>query len=295
MQTTDIVLSLIIFLIFIGLYAFNTFSIGIQNIQKNWPSYRCNPTIMPFASWFGHDPIQNFTYCIQNMQTSYMGNLLKPTHYAMNVMHSLIQGIINDINWVRKKIENMVSNIMNIVSSIMGTFMNILIQFQRLIIKLKDTMSKMLGVVTTIVYLIDSGIKTGESTMAGPIGGSLRFLCFHPDTPVFMKNGERRKMCDVSIGDVLDDDRKIIATIQLKGRETEPFYKIYSKTLGEYIYITGGHLIQDPDTNAFIHVKNIKDAVECPIEEVDNSLMSCLITDDHLIRIGEYTFWDWED
>ncbi len=293
MKTSDIVLTLIIIIIFIGIYAFNTFSVGIDNIKKNWPLYRCNPTVMPFASWFGHDPIENFTYCIQNMQTSYMGNLLKPTNYAMSLMHNLIQGIMDDINWIRKKIENLVSNLMNIISSIMGTFVNIIIQFQKLIIKLKDTVSKVLGIVTTIVYLIDSGIKTGESTMAGPIGGTLRYLCFHPDTLLKTKTRNYIKMKDIEIGDVLDKNRKVIATMKLKGSAHEPFYKLYSTELNDYIYVTGGHLIQDPISNEFIHVRDMKNAELCC--SMDNSLMSCLITDDHLIEIGEYLFWDWED
>ena len=42
----------------------------MKDIKDNWPEYRCNPT-MPFASQFGVDPSENFTYCIQNMQTGY--------------------------------------------------------------------------------------------------------------------------------------------------------------------------------------------------------------------------------
>lgn len=293
MKSADIFLSLSIVLIFVGIYAFNTFSVGIENIKKNWPTYRCNPTVMPFASWFGHDPMQNFTFCIQNMQTSYMGNLLKPTNYAMSLVQDLIKGIMENIDWIRKKISSVVSNLMKVISSIMGIFINIILQFQRLIIKLKDTVSKVLGIVTTLVYIIDSGVKTGQSTMAGPIGGTLRYLCFDPDTPLKKIDGTIIKMKDVEIGDILDKNRKVIATMKLKGSKEEPFYKLYSKDLDEYIYVTGGHLIQDPITKKFIHTKNMKNAELC--EDRDNSLMNCLITDDHLIEIGEFLFWDWED
>lgn len=293
MKSSDIFLSLIIFVIFIGIYAFNTFSVGLENIKKNWAVYRCNPTIMPFASWFGHDPVKNFTFCVQNMQTSYMSYLLKPTNYALKLVHGIINEIMESINWIRKKIKNLVDNIMVVIASIMGIFVNILIQFQQMIIKLKDTVYKTLGIVTTMVYLVDSGMKTGQSTMKGPIGGTLRYLCFHPNTPMIMKNGEKKKMCEIEIGDVLEDNRKILATMKLKGQDNDVFYKIYSEELNEYIYITGGHLIQHPKTKQFIHVKDLDEAIKC--DEKDTSLMNCLITDDHLIKIGEYLFWDWED
>ena len=29
--------------------------------------------------------------------------------------------------------------------------------------------------------------------------------------------------------------------------------------------------------------------------DFETDTLSCLITDDHLIKLGEHTFWDWED
>jgi hypothetical protein len=42
-------------------------SVGIKKIKKNWPEYRCNPTIMPFASLFGQDTMTNFAFCVENL------------------------------------------------------------------------------------------------------------------------------------------------------------------------------------------------------------------------------------
>ena len=52
MKSSDISLSIIIILIFILLYVFNILVVGIKNVKKNWPKYRCNPVVMPFASFF---------------------------------------------------------------------------------------------------------------------------------------------------------------------------------------------------------------------------------------------------
>ena len=72
MKGSDIFLAVIIILIFLALYSFNIIAVGMKKIQSNWPQYRCNPTVMPFASHFGQDPMANFTYCIQNMQKNFM-------------------------------------------------------------------------------------------------------------------------------------------------------------------------------------------------------------------------------
>ena len=73
MNTSDITYSIIIVVIFIFLYIFNILSVGIKRIEDDWPEYRCNPIIMPFASVFGYDPISNFSFCIQTMMSNYMG------------------------------------------------------------------------------------------------------------------------------------------------------------------------------------------------------------------------------
>ena len=49
----------------------------IKEIKENWPKYRCNPVYMPLSD----DMSADFTYCIQNMQTDYMGYLLQPLTY----------------------------------------------------------------------------------------------------------------------------------------------------------------------------------------------------------------------
>ena len=296
MKAKDIFLSFIIILVFIGIYAFNIFSVGLENIKKNWPKYRCNPMIMPFAGYMGHEAGANFTYCIQNMQTNYMQYLLKPTHYAMSVTKDSIGGVMNDVQWIRKKIADFVGTIMSIVKSIMGIFVNILIQFQRLVIKIKDVMAKLLGIMATFIYLIDGGIQTGTSIMAGPIGGTLRFLCFHPDTEIKMQNGEKKLMKDIRPGEILSNGSNVLAYLNIVGNKTDnnnKYYKIFSEVEQSYIYVTGSHKIFDSKTNSFIPVKTYDLATVAP--EVVSDNMNCLVTDDHLIPIGEYIFWDWED
>lgn len=296
MKFKDIFLVFIILLMFLAIFMFNTFSTGISNIKKNWPVYRCNPSVMPFASYFGHEPISNFTYCIQNMQTSYMGYLLEPVHYILNVIQNMITSIMNDINWIRKKIENMVSNLMNVISSIFGVFINILIQFQRIMIKIKDTIMKVIATVLTLVYVMEGGIKTGESTMAGPIGSALKFVCFHPNTVVDMENNEIKLLKNVDVGEVLKGGSKVLASIKLRGNENDkhnPFYKIYSHEKEDMIYVTANHFIMDKHNGKFIKVKDHPDSIL--VDNLTSKYLYCVVTSDHRIRIGEHEFWDWED
>lgn len=297
MKTIDLFLAFFIILIFIGIYFANLLTIGISNIKKNWPVYRCNPMVMPFASIFGHNPVQNFMYCVQNTQSSYMNFLLSPTHYALGLFHELIQKTMTDINWIRKKFSSLSFNLSSIISSIFSIFMNIMIEFQKIIIKMRDIFGKTVGILSSIIYLIDGGMKTGESVMAGPIGKTLRFVCFHPDTPVKLYSGKIVTMKEIKVGDVLDNRSTVEGTLILKGNldnnHTNPYYSIYSEELGREIYVTESHLLQHPISKKLIQVKDYDKATLR--NDIKTQHMSCLITDDHLIPVGEYTFWDWED
>lgn len=295
MKSSDIFYAFIIILIFIVLYLFNTLSIGMNQIKKNWPLYRCNPTVMPFASYFGHDAASNFTYCIQNMQTNFMSYLLKPTHYAIDVLETSLSSTMDDIQWIRKKISDFVGTITNVITSIFSVFVNILVQFQRIIIKLKDVFGKTLGIMTSIIYLIESSILTGTSIMAGPVGSTLRLLCFHPETSVRLMNSVVKPMYLVEPGEVLENGSVVLASLKILGNKDDPlnkYYTLYDSKHDEVIYVTGSHKIHDRLTNKFIEVKNHNDSEP---SSITSKHMSCLVTDDHLIQLGEYTFWDWED
>lgn len=301
MKASDISLSVLIIILFIGILVLNVLTIGISRIKKNWVMYRCNPIVMPFASYFGHEPVSNFTYCIQNMQTSYMSYLMEPTHYIMGVFGSMLGGLTKDVQTIRKKIANMIQNIGNIVGSIFGVFINIIIQFQKIITKLKDTMGKVIGVIMTVIYLLDTGIQTGTSVMGGPIGKTLRFVCFHPETPVRLKNENTKYMKDINLGDILINGSEVMSVMKIKGNSygiqdkhsnDNPYYKIYDDSIKGYIYVTGSHLIKEKNGN-FVPVREYNESL---IEHyVKTNEFSCLITSDHKIPVGNHIFWDWED
>ena len=176
MKSSDITLSVFIFLVFIAMYFYNILAVGIKNVQDNWQEYRCNPMVMPFAGTFGHDAGQNFTYCIQTMQSDYMGVLLQPINYAMSVTNSATGGIMNSVQSIREFINQLRNSITNIVGSIFGVFLNILIQFQFIIVKIKDTMSKIIGIMATMMYILQGSVMTMQSSWNGPPGDMVRFM-----------------------------------------------------------------------------------------------------------------------
>ena len=106
MDAYDLISAIIIILVFVGLYFASVLGIGLKQIENDWPKYRCNPSIMPFAGLFNHDVMQNFSFCIQNMQISSMGTFLEPVNYALSFSGEVTGVISEAVNAVRAFFNN---------------------------------------------------------------------------------------------------------------------------------------------------------------------------------------------
>lgn len=265
--------------------------VSMKNIQDNWPLYRCNPMYMPFSN----DIQKDFVYCVQNMQGNFMGYLLQPLTYVTTLLSSLggdFMGAINDVREMVNKIRNFIGNI---VQSIFGVFLNIIIQFQKITIGIKDMISKVIGVMVTMMYVMDGSTKTMQSVWNGPPGQMVKALghCFHPDTKLRLKDGKIVSMSKVNLGDILENGSKIMAKMDILNDGKEKLYKLEKKGVNkEDIYVTGSHLILDEIDGKYREVQTYSGAKPANIKI---ETFSCLITDNHKIKIGESTFWDWED
>jgi hypothetical protein len=292
MKFSDIVLTLTIIIIFIAMFFINYLTIGLKDIKENWPKHRCSPMIMPFAGSLGFNAMENFTFCIANIQKNMMGHFLAPVSFNLSMIGGFGSSLMNALNKMRIMFSSLRNMITNIVGDIFGIVLNVVIQFQKLIIKLKDLIFKIIGSMTITIYMLQSAMHTGKSIYRGPIGNTLRTICFSPNTLVKTKKHGWVKMKNLNLGDILDNGSEVTATLKIKGDKDSPYYKIFSKELNDYIFVTGTHKIQDDITKRFIPVSQCKYATKT--NKYDD-VLSCLITDDHIIKIGEHIFWDWED
>ena len=111
-----------------------------------------------------------------------------------------------------------------------------------------------------------------------------RRRCFAPETPIKLQNGETVLMKNLKLGDILVNGSVVDAVMTIRN-ENDPYYKLPGNIL-----VTGSHHVEYD--NKYIHVMNLPGATRTEI--VDDKL-SCLVTSDHKIPVGDFTFWDWED
>ena len=265
----------------------------LNNIKKEWPKYRCNPTYMLLA-----DDIQaNFTYCVQTVQTNFIGHLLQPLETVSSSLTGMMGGFTDEINSIRGMISKMRNFTSSTTTGIYSIFINLIIEFQKITIGIKDTFQKLVGILITVVNIISGLMLTSESAWNGPPGKMVRTLgglaCFHPNTKIKLKNGSVCLMKNLALGAELSDGGKVFSVMKIDNINNEPFYKIKGGVNGRPIYVTVNHFVYDKEQKAFIKVKDFSEA---EIEnDVKSTWFSCLITSSQHIPIGEQLFWDWED
>ena len=169
--------SMVIILVFVVLISNITASIGVKNIQENWPLYRCNPMVMPFASTFSPTPTtagENFSFCVQDMMMSFGPALTQPLSYVQTMTLELIGGLTTSSEKSTEQSSKFSFSVSNMFSSIYGVVIGIVAQFNILIVKLMDAQGKMMGAMVALMHILTSVQYTFLSMWDGIPGAMIR-------------------------------------------------------------------------------------------------------------------------
>ena len=151
------------------------------------------------------------------------------------------------------------------------------------------------GGVSQEIQQVGGGVSQGIQQVGGGVSQGIQQvggmgLCFSGSTKVNMVSGETMCIKDISLGDELAGGTLVDATLQIKNRSNDPFYRFNSTELGDCVYVTGSHYIHHDDKYIFV-----RDHPEAVLTDKCDDILYCLVTSDHTIPVGEFKFWDWED
>jgi hypothetical protein len=299
MKLSDFVKVIFIFIMFMIFHSYISMISNIKKVKENWPMYRCNPAVMPFASFFGEDAMDNFNYCMTDMQKGSITEMLQPITYNVDLMSSFSSNFATGLNSSREVMSDMKSGIFSIVEYVYKMFSAIVIQFQKIGIALKDVVGKFSALLVAVLYLTDGSLKTMESAWKGPPGQAIRAVgkfrmpggCFHANTLIKLEDGTNKRIKDIKIGDILLNNTYVYATMIIKNIDHQDNYLNKMYLLPGNITVSESHLIQLPDKRWC----QIKDHNDAKLISTNYDTLYCLITNNHTIPIGNYLFGDWED
>ena len=168
-----IITCILYFLVLIAICSYLYYLTNVESIRNNWVENRCKLTIMPFAGWInapeGVSPSEytseNFTFCVQNLITTFTQYLLLPIQFIISVITTFFSFLAESINNIRERISILKQKITNIVNEIYNRIVNVIVPFNIVFLKFQDILGKLKGVLATMMYSILGVYYTIKSTM----------------------------------------------------------------------------------------------------------------------------------
>jgi hypothetical protein len=156
--TSTLVKFIILTLINIGILVYIFGTGGIAEIAKNWPKYRCNPVIMPFAGLYGFDAKENFDFCMGNIFQMNAGAVLGPIYGIMANFTDIVGVISRVANSFRYLIANLLKGMERLMSSFRDRFQFILFQLRMTFLKILSLMGRLYATFYAVVFMLQTMI-----------------------------------------------------------------------------------------------------------------------------------------
>jgi len=268
-------------LIFIGVMIGSTCVINIADVKNNWEKYRCRPDVMFMAPIYGQNAASNLEYCLKNGFDKQASGAIAPFYTFMGSFASTLVALLGSINSIKMTFATIIGSSNTVFNEFSSRIKALFYRIQMTAIRMKFMMSRIFGMMYSIMFMGMSGIKAGTNLGRTPLFDLLNAICFDPDTPIVLKRG-RVPIKDIKIGDIFAAGDTVTAVFEFQGD-------------GQEMVNLGGIRVS---TNHYVKYKNVwieagshPDAI--PIGAWEGPLI-CLNTNTQSFHIGNYLFRDYD-
>jgi hypothetical protein len=274
-------------LLFVGLFVYLESFATAGETSNNWSEVRCEPQNMLLAGLYGHDPNENFQFCLQQIIQDSTKSSTAPFAQGMGGFTTVLQNLMSSANSFRTTLATMAGGIFKIIGEFKARMTALMGRVKLTASRMKAMMFRIYGTMFAVMYMgmsATTGIANFGDTF---IFKFIDTFCFAPGTRVLMADGSDRNIMDLRLGDKLAGDSLVEAIIECPG--SSDMYSIYG------VKVSGRHRIWSSDQNKFICVKDHPDALKAAAEP---SLWT-LVTSNREIPVkgsnGLVRFADWEE
>jgi hypothetical protein len=261
---------------------------GLVDIANNWPKYRCNPLIMPFASLFGADATENFNFCMKNIFTSNAGAVLAPLYGVMANFTDIVGTISNVANSFRYLIANLLHGMERLMGSFRDRFQFILFSIRMSFFKIMNLMGRLYSTFYAVIFMGMSALQAANNVANNDLVKFLLEFCFDPATIIELASGEKIPISALKIGDTLamvDGVNPVVTSLfKFDGSKT-PMVKVGNTIVSEQ------HYMKYKPLDSWIKAGENPDASSA----VSLPLLVCLNTSTHTVLIDGDIFTDYDE
>lgn len=252
-----IIFMLIIFsVIFYGISSLS----NIAKIRKNWPQYRCNPSIMPFASLYGYDAADNFQFCMGKVFEEHSGDYTSSFTTMLRGVTGVLGTLLGSLNSMRLSIATMGGGINVIFQEFVDRIRAFFFRVRISAIQIKQLMFRLYATFFSVIYIGLSAITGMQSLGNTVLFKFLDTFCFDPDTMILVSQKGYIPIKSVEIGDILlPRQERVTAVFQFyaNGQPMVLLPRQDSALSGqEYIKVSTNHYIWEKQKEQWIRAGN---------------------------------------
>jgi hypothetical protein len=286
-------LPLILFTAFLLLIGFIVdFVLSSKKTIENWAEVRCQPHIMPIASFYGYDTMENFNYCITSKMASKANVSFAPMYKFIQSITGAIGGVIENANSMRMQLATLMGGISTIFSEFKQRFQQFSLRIQLSAQRITMLMNRVYGTMFAVIYMGLSGLTAANNLADSTVVKFLDFFCFAPETQVYVEGKGYLAVADVRIGDeiyspVLKKRAKVTARHSFIGDGQPTVYLGSIQVSTNHYVLFNGQYIKAGEHPFAVQGGDWCGGVERPF--------ICFNTDNNTIPIGSYIFRDYDE
>lgn len=280
--------NIVIILIFTGLFYGISAAMKFSMIKANWAQYRCDPAIMPFASYYGYDTTENFNYCTGNIFASKTGPTVSSFSSILGGISDVLGTLSTSMNSIRTSVATLGGGINVVFQEFVDRITGFFFQLRLSAVRIKMMMGRLYTIFFSVMYMGMSGM-TGLTTFSNT--DLFRFVdglgCFPPAQLIVTRRGVL-PIRSVQVGDVLVGGERVNGVFRFWAKG-HPMRRLGSVLVSDNHYV----LSQQNGPAGWVRADEHPDSVAAADWEGDE--LVCLNTDRHTMRIGGYVFRDFDE
>ena len=217
-------------------------------IRRNWPVYRCQPSISPFAKFYGYDPTETMNFCIGQAVKEHSGAVIKPIYAGINEVNSVVEDIYGSVTAVEGGVKGLLAGFANFVVNFVSSFNLVGVRIRMSLIMVKEIFQRVFGIFIAFVYSAIAALTFGENLVCNPLTtfvGNLAgvdLCCFAPGTQIRMADGSVRPIDEIVNGHQLADGAVVTSIYLFDGTEgCDGMVSIHG------VHVSGNHAVRGPD------------------------------------------------
>ena len=284
--TNSMLVIVFIIILILSLISMSNIMADINNIKKNWGKYRCSPSIMPFAAFFGYNTAENFHFCMGKTFQTHSSSMFGSFGSILGDFTGLLHTIFSGISSIRNTIASLGGGINVIFQEFTERISSFFFNLRVSAIRIKMLIGRMYAILFSVMYMGMSGITGLTSFTNTFLFSFLDTFCFPKDTLINVKDKGLIPISSIKIGDTLLPTKSIVTGT----------FKFYSKgqpmvTINN-ITVSTNHYVEY--NGKYIMAGQHPDAISAGKWESDEPLY-CLDTNDNKIPVGDLIFLDYDE